>query len=65
MARNSGSVPYKRSSHALMRREHLHRRGVRLEWFTVSWNVIEAFVAIGARYKPPFDLELLHTILLW
>jgi cation diffusion facilitator family transporter len=31
-----------------IRREHLHRRGVRLEWFTVSWNVIEAFVAIGA-----------------
>jgi hypothetical protein len=31
-----------------IRREHLHRRGVRLEWFTVSWNVIEAIVAIGA-----------------
>jgi len=31
-----------------IRREHLHRRGIRLEWFTVSWNVIEAFVAIGA-----------------
>jgi hypothetical protein len=30
-----------------IRREHLHRRGVRLEWFTVSWNVIEAFIAIG------------------
>jgi len=32
----------------LIRREHLHRRGIRLEWFTVSWNVIEAFVAIDA-----------------
>lgn len=26
----------------------LHRRAVRLEWFTVSWNVIEAAVAITA-----------------
>lgn len=26
----------------------LHGRAVRLEWFTVSWNVIEAAVAIGA-----------------
>ena len=30
------------------RKETLHRRAVRLEWFTVSWNVIEAVVAIGA-----------------
>jgi cation diffusion facilitator family transporter len=30
------------------RREELHRRGLRLEWFTVAWNVIEGFVAIGA-----------------
>jgi divalent metal cation (Fe/Co/Zn/Cd) transporter len=30
------------------RREQLHARAVRLEWFTVSWNVIEAVVAIGA-----------------
>jgi cation diffusion facilitator family transporter len=29
------------------RREKLHRRGLRLEWFTVGWNVVEAFVAIG------------------
>jgi cation diffusion facilitator family transporter len=29
------------------RREELHRRGLRLEWFTVTWNVVEAFVAIG------------------
>jgi cation diffusion facilitator family transporter len=29
------------------RREVLHRRGLRLEWFTVAWNVVEAFVAIG------------------
>jgi cation diffusion facilitator family transporter len=32
----------------LSRKEALHRRAVRLEWFTVSWNVIEAVVAIGA-----------------
>jgi cation diffusion facilitator family transporter len=30
------------------RREQLHRRGLRLEWFTVTWNVVEAMVAIGA-----------------
>jgi divalent metal cation (Fe/Co/Zn/Cd) transporter len=30
------------------RREKLHRRGLRLEWFTVAWNVVEAVVAIGA-----------------
>ena len=30
------------------RRHDLHRRAVRLEWFTVSWNVIEAVVAITA-----------------
>jgi len=30
------------------RRVALHRRAVRLEWFTVGWNVVEAFVAIGA-----------------
>jgi divalent metal cation (Fe/Co/Zn/Cd) transporter len=30
------------------RRHQLHVRAVRLEWFTVSWNVIEAVVAIGA-----------------
>jgi cation diffusion facilitator family transporter len=29
------------------RREQLHRRGLLLEWFTVAWNVVEAFVAIG------------------
>ena len=26
----------------------LHRRALRLEWFTVSWNVVEAGVAISA-----------------
>jgi cation diffusion facilitator family transporter len=31
----------------LTRRERLHRRGLRLEWFTVAWNVVEAVVAIG------------------
>jgi cation diffusion facilitator family transporter len=30
------------------RREELHRRGLLLEWFTVTWNVIEGVVAIGA-----------------
>jgi cation diffusion facilitator family transporter len=33
---------------ALVARERLHRRGVRLEWFTVAWNVAEALVAIAA-----------------
>jgi len=32
----------------LERRRVLHRRGLRLEWFTVGWNVIEGVVAIGA-----------------
>jgi cation diffusion facilitator family transporter len=30
------------------RREELHRRGVRLEWFTVVWNAVEGVVAMGA-----------------
>ena len=29
------------------RKERLHRRSLRLEWFTVGWNVIEAVVGIG------------------
>ena len=29
------------------RKEKLHRRGVRLEVFTIAWNVVEAVVAIG------------------
>ena len=33
---------------ALVTRERLQRRGVRLEWFTVVWNVAEALVAIAA-----------------
>ena len=32
----------------LARREVLHRRGVRLEVFTVAWNAVEGVVAIGA-----------------
>lgn len=32
----------------LSRKEQLYRRGVRLEVFTIAWNVVEAFVAIGA-----------------
>lgn len=30
------------------RREELHRRGLRLEWFTVGWNAVEGVVAVGA-----------------
>ena len=30
------------------RRARLHRRGVRLEVFTVAWNAVEGVVAIGA-----------------
>jgi cation diffusion facilitator family transporter len=33
---------------AIVARERLQRRGVRLEWFTVAWNVAEALVAIAA-----------------
>ena len=33
---------------ASARKETLHRRGVRLEVFTITWNVVEAVVAIGA-----------------
>jgi cation diffusion facilitator family transporter len=32
----------------LGQRERLHRRAVRLEWFTVGWNVTEAVVAVSA-----------------
>jgi cation diffusion facilitator family transporter len=32
----------------LTRKERLHRRALRLEYFTVAWNVIEAGVAITA-----------------
>ncbi|WP_228282049.1 cation transporter [Rubrobacter marinus] len=32
---------------AVGRRETLHRRGVRLEVFTIAWNVVEAVVAVG------------------
>jgi divalent metal cation (Fe/Co/Zn/Cd) transporter len=33
---------------ALERRRLLHRRALRLEYFTIGWNVIEAVLAIGA-----------------
>ena len=33
---------------SMERRVALYRRALRLEYFTVSWNVIEAVVAIGA-----------------
>ncbi|MGI8643684.1 MAG: cation diffusion facilitator family transporter [Thermomicrobiales bacterium] len=29
-------------------RERLHRRAIRLEWFTVAWNIVEALIALGA-----------------
>ena len=35
------------SNRALLRKERL-KRGLRLEYFTIGWNVIEALVAIGA-----------------
>ena len=35
------------ASAGAVRREELHRRGVRLEWFTVAWNMVEAVVAVG------------------
>jgi cation diffusion facilitator family transporter len=35
------------TSATLSRKERLHRRGVRLEVFTVAWNVVEAVVAVG------------------
>ena len=31
-----------------LERASLHRRALRLETFTIAWNVIEAFVAVGA-----------------
>jgi cation diffusion facilitator family transporter len=36
------------ASVALARKRQLHRRALRLEYFTVAWNVIEAGVAITA-----------------
>ncbi|MBD0293070.1 MAG: cation transporter [Jiangellaceae bacterium] len=33
---------------APVRRVALHRRALRLEYFTIGWNVVEALVAIGA-----------------
>jgi divalent metal cation (Fe/Co/Zn/Cd) transporter len=30
--------------------DELRRRATRLEWFTVTWNVLEALVALGAGY---------------
>ena len=35
------------ASAGAVRREELHRRGVRLEVFTVAWNAVEAVVAVG------------------
>ena len=31
-----------------LERARLHRRALWLETFTIAWNVIEAFVAVGA-----------------
>ena len=36
------------SAVSIEQRKELHRRAVILEWITVGWNVVEAFVAIGA-----------------
>ena len=33
---------------AALERASLHRRALRLETFTIAWNVVEAFVAVGA-----------------
>lgn len=33
---------------ALPGAERLHRRALRLEWFTIGWNVVEAAVAVAA-----------------
>jgi divalent metal cation (Fe/Co/Zn/Cd) transporter len=38
------------TSATLSRKERLHRRGVRLEVFTVAWNVVEAVVAVGVGF---------------
>ncbi len=35
-------------SELALRRPALVRRGLRLEYFTVSWNVVEGVVAVGA-----------------
>ena len=58
------------------RRQQLHRRGIRLEWFTIAWNVLEAAVAIlagaiaGSTALVAFGLDSLIEItsavaLLW
>jgi cation diffusion facilitator family transporter len=46
----AGSRPEAKGTHAttLLARERLQRRGIWLEWFTVTWNVAEALVAITA-----------------
>jgi cation diffusion facilitator family transporter len=41
-------VAYVRAVVARAERARLRRRGVLLEWFTVTWNVIEAAIAITA-----------------
>ncbi len=53
MASGSSAEGVPRADHTvtdttLARKEKLHRRGLRLEWFTVAWNVVEAVVAMGA-----------------
>jgi hypothetical protein len=39
----------------LARQEKLHRRGIRLEVFTITWNVVEALVAVGAHAQVDGD----------
>jgi hypothetical protein len=46
------------------RRKELHRRGVRLEVFTVAWNVVEGVVLIG--FGADSFIEVISAVaLLW
>lgn len=48
MKSSQQNVPAKSRSTSDRTSGQLHRRAVRLEWFTISWNVVEAGVAITA-----------------
>jgi hypothetical protein len=50
------------SSLAPGNRQLLHARAVRLEWLTVSWNVIEAVVAVGAGHVGEATVSGLHRV---
>jgi cation diffusion facilitator family transporter len=47
------------------RREELHRRGLRLEWFTVAWNVIEGSVSLIGVGADSFIEVISAVALLW